>query len=51
MCNTCICVGGNFELLVYEWVPIFRAQVLYMNGVGFGNDMVLANKLTESNFV
>ena len=27
MCHTSICIGGNFEWLVYEWVPIFRAQV------------------------
>ena len=33
MCHTSICIGGNFEWLVYEWVPIFRAQVY--DGVGF----------------
>ena len=33
MSHTCICIGGNFEQEVYEWVPIVRAQVY--NGVGF----------------
>ena len=33
MCHTCICIDGNFELLVYEWVPIFRAQVYEGGGL------------------
>ena len=32
MCHTCISIGGNFELLVYEWVLIFRAQVYEWGG-------------------
>ena len=32
MCHTSICIGGNFEWLVYEWVPIFRAQVYEWGG-------------------
>ena len=32
MCHTSICIGGNFEWLVYEWVPIFRAQVYEWSG-------------------
>ena len=32
MCHTCICIGGNFEWLVHEWVPIFRAQVYQWGG-------------------
>ena len=32
MCHTLICIGGNFEWLVYEWVPIFRAQVYEWGG-------------------
>ena len=27
MCHTSICIGPNFEWLVYEWVLIFRAQI------------------------
>ena len=32
MCHTSICIGGNFEWLVYECVPIFRAQVYEWGG-------------------
>ena len=32
MCHTSICIGGNFEWLVYEWVPIFRARVYEWGG-------------------
>ena len=32
MCHTSICISGNFEWLVYEWVPIFRAQVYEWGG-------------------
>ena len=32
MCHTSICIGGNYEWLVYEWVPIFRAQVYEWGG-------------------
>ena len=32
MCHTSICIGGNFEWLAYEWVPIFRAQVYEWGG-------------------
>ena len=32
MFHTCICIGGNFEWLVHEWVPIFRAQVYEWGG-------------------
>ena len=32
MCHTSIFIGGNFEWLVYEWVPIFRAQVYEWGG-------------------
>ena len=32
MCHTSICIGGDFEWLVYEWVPIFRAQVYEWGG-------------------
>ena len=32
MIHTSICIGGNFELLVLEWVPIFRAQVYEWGG-------------------
>ena len=27
VCFTSICIGGNFEWLVYEWVPFFWVQV------------------------
>ena len=32
MCHNRICIGSNFEWLVYEWVPIFRAQVYEWGG-------------------
>ena len=32
MCHTSICIGGNFEWLVYEWVPIIRAQIYEWGG-------------------
>ena len=32
MCHTSICIRGNFERLVYEWVSIFRAQVYEWGG-------------------